>query len=109
MTAERGLELRDRRHHEVKRRVLVGKFALQIQKIRSGNMPGLEGVPPGYGDIGDIAAGRLIFEIGRAIEQSHIGLVEDGGEFRSGDKLVALRHGPPPGNVGANATACRQR
>ena len=47
MAAERGLELAMRRHHEAQLRLLIGEFALQIEKIRAGNMPGLEGVGPG--------------------------------------------------------------
>ena len=53
VTAERGLELRDRRHHEAQLGVWIGELALQIQKIRAGNMPGLERVPSGHGDIGN--------------------------------------------------------
>src|SRR5229473_4726909 len=93
MATKRGLKLRDRRHHEVKRRILVGEFALQIQEIRSRNMPSLKGVPSGYGDIGNVAAGRLIFEVGGTIEQPEFGLIEGGGEFRGRHKLVALGHG----------------
>src|SRR5882757_7186816 len=93
MATKRGLKLRGRRHHEVKRRILVGEFALQIQKIRSRNVPSLKGVPSGHGNIGDVAAGRLIFEVGGTIEQPQIGLIEDGGEFRGRNKLVALGHG----------------
>src|SRR6266853_4130832 len=92
VAAKRGLKLRDRRHHEAQRRIRVGEFALQVQKVRSGNMRGLESVPSGHGDIGNIAAGGLIFEVGRTIEQLEIGLIEDGGEFRGRDKPVALRH-----------------
>jgi hypothetical protein len=93
MAAKRGLKLRGRRHHEVKRRVLVGEFALQIQKIRSRNMPSLKGTPSGYGDIGNVAAGRLIFEVGGTIEEPEFWLIEGGGEFRGRHKLVALGHG----------------
>ncbi len=93
MAAERGLKLRGRWHHEVKRRILVGEFALQIQKIRSRNVRRFEGVPSGHGDIGNVAAGRLIFEVGCTIEQPQIGLIEGGGEFRGRHKLVALGHG----------------
>jgi len=58
------------------------RSALQVQKIRARNMPGFESVPAGHGDIGNVAAGRLVFEIGGAIEQPEIGLNEDAGEFR---------------------------
>jgi hypothetical protein len=92
VAAKRGFKLRDRRHHEVKLRVWIGEFALQIQKICARNMRGLEGVPSGHGDIGNAAAFGLIFKIGRTIEQPEIGLIEDAGEFRSRDEPVALRH-----------------
>ncbi len=82
MAAKRCLKLRDRRHHEAQLRVLVGEFALQIQKVRSRNMRSFEGVPSGYGDIGNIAAFRLIFEVSRTIEEPQIGLIEDGGKLR---------------------------
>jgi hypothetical protein len=79
--------------------VLVGEFALQIQEIRSRDMPGLKSVSSGHRNIGNVAAGRLIVEVGRAIEQPKTRLIQDGGEFRGGDKLVALWHFPPPANV----------
>ena len=47
MTAERSRELRDIGHHEFQFGALVGELALQIEEIRPGNMPGLEGVPTG--------------------------------------------------------------
>ena len=92
VAAERGLELRDGRHHETQFGILIGEFALQIEKIRARNMPGLEGVPSGHGDIGNGAAFGLVLEIGRTIEQPEIGMIEDTGEFRRGDKPVALWH-----------------
>ena len=79
MAAERRLELRDIRHHEAKLGVGIGELALQIQKIRARNMPGLERVPSGHGEIGDVAAFGRGFEIGRTIEQPQIGPVA---EFR---------------------------
>ena len=96
MTAERGLELRGRGHHEMKLGILIGELALQIEKIRARNMPGFERMSPGHGDIGNGAAFRLIFEIGGAIEQPEVGLIEDAGEFRSGDEPVARWHVSPP-------------
>ena len=68
MAAKRGFKLRDRRHHEVKLRVWIGEFALQIQEVGARNMRSLEGVPSGHGDIGNAAAFRLIFKVGRTIE-----------------------------------------
>jgi hypothetical protein len=65
---------------------------LQIQEIRARNMRRLKGVPPGHRDIGNAAAFRLIFEIGGAIEQPEIGLIENTGEFRSGNESVARWH-----------------
>ena len=65
---------------------LVGEFALQIQKIRARNMPGLERVPSGYDDIGNVAAFRRRFQIGRAIEQPQFRIVEKAGEFRRADE-----------------------
>src|SRR6266704_3460754 len=47
---------------------------------------------PAGSDIGNVAAGGLVFEVGRTIEQPEIGLIEDSGEFRGRDKPVALRH-----------------
>ena len=72
--------------------VLIGELALQIQKIRTRNMPGLEGVASGHGDIGNGAAFRLVFESGGAIEQPKLGLGEDAGEFRGGYEPVMLCH-----------------
>jgi hypothetical protein len=89
---ERGLELRDPRHHEVKRGGLLGELALQIQKIRARNMAGLEGVASGHRDIGDGAAFRLVFEIGGAIEQPKLGLTEDAGELRGANEPVMHCH-----------------
>ena len=59
MATERRLKLRA--SGIMKRsRVLVGELALQVEEIRAGDMPGLEGVPPGHRDIGNVAAFRLI-------------------------------------------------
>ena len=55
MRAERGFELRGGRHHEMKLDIRLGEFALQIEKIRARNMPGLEGVLSGHGKIGKAA------------------------------------------------------
>ena len=74
VTAERRLEMRDIRHHEAKLGVGIGELALQIQKIRARNMPGLERVPSGHGEIGEAAAFGRGFEIGGAIEQAQVGL-----------------------------------
>ena len=92
MPAERGLELGEFWHHEVELGVPVGELALQIQKIRTRNMPGLERVLAGHGDIGDVAAFRLVFESGGAIEQPKLGLLEDAGEFRGGYETIVLCH-----------------
>jgi hypothetical protein len=105
MTAERGLKLRDGRHHEAKLRGGIGEFALQIQKIRSRNMPGFEGVSSGHGDIGNVAARGLVFEIGRAIEQSEIGMIEDIREFRCCNKPVAPWHLRRLRTLGSDAMA----
>ena len=78
MAAEGRLELRDVRHHEAKLGGLVGEFALQIEEIRAGNMTGLEGVASGHDDIGNVAAVRLIVEIGGAIEDAQVGLADAG-------------------------------
>ena len=53
MTAERGLELGGGRHHEMQLDIGLGEFALQIEKIRARNMPGLESVPSRHRDIGN--------------------------------------------------------
>jgi hypothetical protein len=55
-------------------------------------MRGLERVPPGHGDIGNSTARRLIFEVGRTIEQPEIGLIEEFGEFRGRDQPAAVPH-----------------
>ena len=85
MAAEGGLELRDFRHHETKLGARIGEFALQIQKIRMRNMTGLVGMASRYNVIRNVAAVSRWFEIGRAIEQPQIGLVDDVGEFRRCD------------------------
>src|SRR5882672_10772971 len=76
--------------------ILLGELALQIQKIRARNVPRLESLPPGHGDIGNAAAFRLIFQISGTIEQPEIGPAEDVGEFRGGDKPVLRWHVSPP-------------
>jgi hypothetical protein len=68
MPTERGLELRDRGHHEMQPGILIGELTLQIQKIRARNMPGFERVSSGHRDIGNGAAGRRRFQIRRTIE-----------------------------------------
>src|SRR3954452_123861 len=55
-------------------------------------MRGLESVPSGHDDIGNAAAGRLVFEISGAIEQPETGPIENGSEFRGRDKSAALCH-----------------
>ena len=92
MAAEGGLKLRDLRHHEVQLGGLVGELALQIEKIRARNMPGLKGVPPGHGDIGNAGARGLVFEIGGAVEQPQIWLTQQAGKFRRTDQRVRFRH-----------------
>ena len=88
MAAERSLELGHIRHHEAKLGVGIGELALQIQKIRARNMPGLERVPPGHGEIGLGAAFGRGFEIGGTIEQAQVGPVQNFCEFRRGDEPV---------------------
>ena len=90
VAAERSFELRNSWHHEAKLGAGIGELALQIQKIRARNMSGLESVLSGHGDIGNAAAFGRGFEIGRAVEQAKIGLIEDAGEFRGRDQPVAL-------------------
>jgi len=85
VAAECGLELRDFRHHEAKLGAWIGEFALQIQKIRVRNMTGLVGMASRYDVIGYVAALSRRFEIGRAIEQPQIRLVDDVSEFRRCD------------------------
>jgi hypothetical protein len=98
VTSERSLELGHFRHHEAEFRLLVGEFALQIEKIRAGNMPGLEGVVSRHRKIGNIAALGCGFEVGGAIEQAQIRLFEPAREFRCGDQLVVRPHPHvPPG------------
>ena len=92
MSAEGGLELDDLWHHEMKRRVRLRELALQIEKIRAGNVAGLERALAGHGDIGNVAAFRLVFEIGGAIEQPKLGLAEHAGEFRGSDEPVVTGH-----------------
>jgi hypothetical protein len=118
MTAERPLKLRNIRHHEAKFGTGIGELALQIQKVRARNMPGLERVTPGYGEIGQAAAFRRGFEIGGAVEQAHISLAQNFSEFRRGDEPVTPRHlqasryfrpmlGPASGHEKAAGTCAR--
>ncbi len=69
-----------------------GKLALQVEKVRARNVPGLEGVTPGHGEIRHAAALGRGFEIGGAVEQPEIGLVEYVSEFRRADEPVVFRH-----------------
>ncbi len=96
MAAEGAFEKRDIRHHEAKRRIGIGELALQIQKVRTRNMPGFERVPSGHGEIGLAGAFGGGFEIGGAIEQAQIGLAQDLSEFRGRNQLVTPRHGRLP-------------
>jgi len=82
VTAERPLEMRDVRHHEAKLGIGIGELALQVEKIRARDMPGLEAMPSGHRDVRNVAAFGLILEIGRAIEQPEIGLAQNIGKFR---------------------------
>ena len=89
---ERGRKLRCSRHHEAKLGILIREFALQVEEIRAGNMPGLKRVLSRHGEVGSRAAGGRGFEIGCAIEQPQVWLIEDAGEFRCGDEPVAPWH-----------------
>src|SRR5437868_7783514 len=92
--AEGGLEPGDLWHHEVKRRVRLRELALQIEKIHTRNVAGLERMLAGHGDIGNATAFGLVFEIGGAIEQPKLRLAEHAGEFRGGDEPVVTCHRP---------------
>ena len=84
--------MRNIRHHEAKLGIGIGELALQIQKIRARNVPGLERVPSGDGEIGQAAAFGRGFEIGGAVEQAQIGLAQNISEFRRRDQPVTPRH-----------------
>jgi hypothetical protein len=74
--SEGDLQLRRARHHEAEPRVLIGVFALNIEKVRAGDMCGLERVQPGYSDIREIASRRLVIEAGRTIEKAKVALMQ---------------------------------
>jgi hypothetical protein len=96
VAAEGGFKLRNLRHHEAELCVLIGELALQIQKIRARNMSGLERVPPGHDEIGNTAAGGLIFEIGGAVEDTQIALAHKASKFLGRNQPATLRHATLP-------------
>ena len=96
MPPEGAFKMRHIGHHEAQRSIRVGELALQIQKIRARNMPGLERVTPGHGKIRLVAALGGGFEIGGTIEQAQVCLTQHVGEFRGGDEFVTPRHGRLP-------------
>jgi hypothetical protein len=81
MTAERGLELRA---GIMKRSAVSGSenSPCKSRKSAPGLCPASKVCRPGHGDIGNVTAGWLIFEVGRTIEQPEIGPIKDSGEFR---------------------------
>jgi hypothetical protein len=118
VAAKRPLELRNIRHHEAKLGAGIGELALQVEKIRARNVPGLERVSPGHGEIGQAAAFGRGFEIGGAVEQAQVGLTQNISEFRGGDEPVTPRHllasrylrpmlGPASGHEKAAGTCVR--
>jgi hypothetical protein len=66
------LELLYRRHHEAKPRRVVGKLALQVEKISAGDVRRLEAAAPGHRDIGIIAPRWRRLQIGGAVKDPHI-------------------------------------
>jgi hypothetical protein len=77
MPAECAFQLRCSRHHEVQVGALLREFSLDVQKVRTGNMPRRERVETGYGDVRDITPRWLVIETRRTIENAKVGLVQD--------------------------------
>src|SRR5439155_21447152 len=102
---ERGLELRDVRHHEAQLGGLVRKLALQVEEVRARNMAFLEGAIAGHDDIGNGAAFSLVVEIARAVEHAQVRLGEETGEFLGRDQPATLRHVSLPYVIAPDARA----
>jgi hypothetical protein len=94
MSSEGDLQLRRSRHHEAQPCVLLGEFALNIEKARAGNMCGLERVQPGYSKIRDVASGRLVIEAGRTIENTKVGLMQNSRKLFRANEFGAHRIPP---------------
>src|SRR5262249_50777568 len=90
MPSECVFQLRRSRHHEAQLGVLIGEFSLDVEKVRMGNMRGLECVQPGYGDVGDVTSRWLVIETGRTIENANVGLVQNLRKLFGTDEFAAL-------------------
>jgi hypothetical protein len=89
MPSEGDLQLCRSRHHEAQLRVLLGEFALNIEKVRAGNMCGLERVQPGYSDIRGVASQRLVIESGCTIENAKVGLMQNSHKLFRANEFAA--------------------
>lgn len=99
MASEGDLQLRRSRHHEAQPRVPLGELPLNIEKVRTGNVGGLERIQPGYSDIRDVASRRLVIEAGRTIENAKVGLMQNSRKLFRANEFAAHRssHGHPSG------------
>ena len=88
MPAESGLKRCRCRHHEAQPRRGIGKLALQIEKVRAGDVPLLKAAATGDHTIRLVTLGRRRLEIGRTIIDPELGLAETGGQ------LFGAREGP---------------